>query len=377
MSHNISYQYIQTHQALVQGIATLAYAQVVGVDTEADSLHSYQEKVSLIQISGNGSNLIIDPLAIQDLSPLGELLSRPDVVKVLHGTDYDVVVLKRDLNLRIEPVFDTCLAARACGMQRFSLADLLNRYFGLAVDKRYQKVNWSKRPLPREWLEYAARDTYYLPQLYHLLKNELEVQGRLEMVEEECRILAHREWTGKPFEPNDYLRIKGAATLPERTQRVVRALAVARDQLARKLNQPAFKVLSNHDLIFIATRQPYNEQELARLFPRQSHSIRRRASFWLSAIRQGLQDRTPLPSVQRGQSRPWTRAQKALFQKLREWRDAQAKSEGVEPAMVLSNRELGQLVYSWPKTPEELARLPFLRQWQVKRYGEELIKAFR
>jgi ribonuclease D len=376
----MNYVYIDTPQSLEEGLSILAHAQVIGVDTEGDSLHSYKEKVSLIQMSGDDRDLIIDPLALKDLTPLADILSRPEVLKVFHGTDYDVVVLKRDFGFQISPIFDTCLAARACAIQKFSLADLLHKFFRLSVDKRYQKADWSARPLSLELLEYAALDTHYLPQLYHLLKVELEARGRLKMVEEECRLLAQREWTGKSFEPNDYLRIKGAAKLPEQTQRVVRALAVARDQIAQRLDRPAFKVLSNQDLLLIATQQPGTEPELANLFPRASHSIRRRASFWLSAVRQSLQDKEPLPSLPKHRSQSFSQAQQVLFQRLREWRDAQAKAEGVEPAMVFSSQDLQQLVKTcsadkrgWPKTAEELARITLLRPWQMKRYGEALI----
>jgi len=328
-------------------------------------------------VSGNGQNLIIDPLALDDLSPLGEIFRRTDMIKAFHGTDYDVVVLKRDFGFKIFPIFDTCLAARACGIQKFSLADLLHRYFNLNVDKRYQKANWSARPLPKEWLEYAALDSHYLPQLYHILKSELEANGRLEMVQEECRLLTQREWNGKPFEPNDYLRIKGVVKLPEQVQRVARSLAVARDRMAQSLDKPVFKVLSDPDLLLMATKLPHTEEELAILFPRASHSIRRRAKFWLEAIRQGFQDQTSLPSRQKHRNQPFPESQQTLFQRLREWRDAQAQSEGIEPAMVLSTQNLRQLVQAQPKTLKDLAQLPFLRQWQVMRYGEDLIKVFR
>jgi ribonuclease D len=384
----LSYLYINTHRSLEQGIESLQGAKVIGVDTEGDSLHSYKEKVSLIQVSGNGQDLIIDPLALKDLSPLASLLIRPDVLKVLHGTDYDVVALKRDFGFQISPIFDTCLAARACGIQKFSLADLLLRFFGLTIDKRHQKADWSARPLSQELLEYAALDTHYLPQLYQLLRADLEAKGRLEMVGEECRLLSQREWTGKPFEPNDYLRIKGAAKLPEQTQRVIRALAVARDQLAQKLDRPVFKVLSNHDLLLIASKQPRTEHELSNLYPRASHSVRRRSTFWLSAIQQGLQDNSPLPLLPKHRSQPLSHTQQVLSQRLREWRDEQAKAEGLEPAMVLTSQDIQQLVQAcsadrrsaiggWPKTREDLERFPFLKQWQVKRYGEALIKIIK
>jgi ribonuclease D len=380
--------YIKNREDLELAITYLNHAPVIGVDTEGNSLHSYRERVSLIQVSGNDRDFIIDPMAFSDFSALGKLFSRTDVLKVFHATDYDIVVLKRDFGFQISPIFDTCLAARVCGFRNFSLAHLLKHYFDVSLDKRYQKVDWSIRPLPENWLEYAALDTHYLPQLHHLLRNELEAKGRLDRVEEECQFLMQREWTGKAFQPNDYLRIKGAGKLAVQAQRVARSLAVARDMMAQRLNKPVFKVLSDPDLLLLSTKQPKSDRDLATLFPRDSHPIRRRAAFWLSAIREGCDDRSPLPTLTHRTGRPFSAVQQTLFGQLKAWRDSQAEREGVEPAMILTNQMLRELIltYSsngkvdparWPIATQDLDHVPLLRRWQVKQYGHALINELR
>ncbi len=380
MNPPLSYTYVDTPNGLSRAMETLRPATVVGLDCEADSLHSYEEKVSLIQVSGNEENFIFDPLALDDLSPLGELLTAPGIMKVLHGMEYDVVALHRDFKFRIAPAFDTALAARACGLEQCSLAHLLHRYFGLHAEKKYQKVNWSSRPLLPEWLQYAAMDTQYLPRLYEILSEEVRKKDRMDMIEEECRLAGQREWTGKSFHPDDFLRIKGASKLPEKSQRVARALAVARDRLAREQNRPPFKIMGDRDLAALATRMPETAQVLAELFPNRNHSIRRRAEYWLSAVRDGLRDQSPLPSPSKNRGTRFSNAQQTLFTSLRVWRHEQAQREGVEPALVLSTRQIGQMaeacgrdIEAWPSNPESLERFEFLRRWQIRRYGSILM----
>ncbi len=371
------YEYVVESEALRRAAEVLGRCRVIGLDTEGDSLYHYQERICLVQLTGGGMNWVVDPLAMADLTPLAPVLADPEVLKILHGADYDLVCLKRDFGLSVRPIFDTAVAARALGIARFSLGDLLKRSFDVTLDKRYQKADWSQRPLPQPLLDYAAADTRYLPDLYEVLRKELEARGRLEMVEEESERLTRREWTGRAFEPDDFLRIKGVRPLPPEGQRVARALAVARDQEARRLDQPLFKVLAAHDLIRLAQAMPKTPEDLARLFPRASHPIRRQARFWLGAIAQGIADRSPLPAGQPTSPKPrLSPAQRALLARLQAWRNDQAKTEGVEPAMVLTMEELMSVVVQCAgqaqPTAEMIRRLPFLREWQKRRYADAL-----
>ncbi len=366
------YEYVTRVDAFEKAVAELAESPVIGIDTEADSLHRYRERVSLIQIQGEERTWIIDPLAVPDVSPLGPLFSSPTILKVLHGADYDVVTLNRDYGFVIEPLFDTCLAARVAGVDRFGLGDLLQRFFGVSVSKKFQKADWSRRPLPPELLEYAARDVHYLPELYAILSAAVKERGRAAMVEEECRVLSRRVWTGRPFEPDDFLRISGVAQLEPQAKRVARALAVARDRVARERDRPPFKVLGNEDLVRLAIAAPQNPRDLAGLFPRASHPVRREQNYWLAAVQEGIRDTSPLP--ERGPRRPtMTPDQERLFQHLRTWRNERAQSEAIEPAMVLSSEELKALVRAWPRDLESLESVPFLRTWQKRKYGADLL----
>ena len=173
---NPGYEYITIPSARDAAVDLLGRAPIIGVDTEGDSLYSYQEKVSLIQISDRAKNYIFDPLLV-DVRPLGALLENRSILKIFHGADYDLVSLKRDFGFQIGPIFDTTLAARAIVIKEFSLQNLVARYFQITLSKTYQKSNWSIRPLPEAQLDYAYQDTAYLIRLYEILKEEVEKKG--------------------------------------------------------------------------------------------------------------------------------------------------------------------------------------------------------
>lgn len=367
------YAYITTAEALEAAASTLQRASVVGVDTESDSLHSYQERVSLIQLSDGKFTAVVDPLLLRDVQPLAPLLADPGIVKVFHGADYDVVGLKRDFGFAIVSIFDTCLAAQAASEPKYSLGDLIARHFGVVLEKKYQKAHWSKRPLSADMLAYAAKDTQFLPSLYEILHKEAEARGRLAQIEEEGEWVSRREWTGRAFIPDDYLRIKGSQPLPPAAQRVLRAVAVVRDGLAKRSNRPPFKIISGEDLLAMAVKQPTTPAELEKLFPSPTAPARREPDRWLDAIRQGLSDTSPLPQRSGIRFEPFSAAQERAFARLRVWRTNQAKVEGVEPAMVFSTDQIKSIVRAWPNGLQDLAAVPGIRRWQVARYGEAVL----
>ena len=164
---------VEDEEALDRMVRTLQDAPVIGIDTESDSSYSYQEKVCLIQLSDGHRDYVIDPLAVPDLSSLAPILEDPGVVKILHGADYDIVCLKRDFEFAIHNLFDTLIAAQLLGLERIGLADLIGRYFGIEIEKKYQRHDWSRRPLKPEHIEYARGDTHWLLALREILTDKL------------------------------------------------------------------------------------------------------------------------------------------------------------------------------------------------------------
>jgi ribonuclease D len=371
---DLNYSYITTPEARDSAIAALQRAPIIGVDTEGDSLYSYQEKVSLIQISDAETHYIFDPILLDTVQPLSILFETGSILKIFHGADYDLVSLKRDFGFKISPIFDTALAARAVGIKEFSLQHLIARYFQISLSKTHQKSNWSTRPLPPGQLDYAYQDTAYLVRLYGILMEEVEKKGRRDQIEEECRLLEEVTWNGKLFEPADYLRIKGARALSPKSQQVLRELAVVRDQLAKERNRPPFKVISNEDLLLLSKSLPQSEEELTKLFPRESAPVHRNRPLWLKALSKGLSTENPLPKREKNIFTPMTPQQEKLLTKLKTWRNKQAETEGVEPAMIVTSPVLKEIAQQGPRTLEALQSISLLRRWQITRYGAQLIK---
>jgi ribonuclease D len=368
---------VQDTASLEAVVDELRDAPVIGVDTESDSFHHYQEKVCLIQISDLKKDYIVDPLSIDDMSALGSIMANPDQVKILHGADYDIVCLKRDYGYTFVNIFDTMISAMFLGFDHVGLADLIGKFFGHHIDKRFQRHDWSRRPLQEEHLAYARGDTHWLPAIRELLMLYLKRDGRLEAVAEECGILALREWTGRASNEANFLRMKGAGTLDDPAKKVLRALWEYRDQIARDLDRPAFKVLPDPFLVDVARRSPQDAGALAKSARKGSAMLRRHQDGLLRAVQNGCSDERdiPVPLPDRSHRRQSSGAGiDRYLGPLKIWRNRRVDEQGVAPIAVASNSLLKEIARAAPTDMDALAGIPGIRQWQIKAFGEELIR---
>lgn len=381
---DLGWDYVRTPGALAAAAEALSQATVIGVDTESDSFFSYRERCCLVQITAEGlPDFIIDPLAVPDLSPLGPLFADPRITKVFHGADYDVVILKRDFGFTFETLFDTMIAAQATGRARFGLSDLVAAHFGMVLDKKWQRHDWSSRPLHTEHLEYARYDSHFLPALMRLLQADAQAAGRTAMLEEECRLLEARAWTGRAFDPDDCIKIKGAQSLDPTALKVLRAVNAVRERLAEAKGRPPFKVWGNDECLQIARTAPTQRADLARALGPQNHVLRRYADEVLTAVAQGLADESPPPGRKKPPPRspddppPFQREDEPLFERLKSWRNRQADAERLGPGMVLPNHLLRVIAAVKPVDEAALRAVPDVRSWQVHNYGEPVLEILR
>ncbi|MBW1842045.1 MAG: ribonuclease D, partial [Deltaproteobacteria bacterium] len=241
---------VDTPASLKRLAADLKRETVIACDLEADSMYHYQEKVCLLQIATENLTAVVDPLAVQNMAPLKQLFQNPKIRKIFHGADYDVRSLYRDFRIEINNLFDTELACRFLGMRSTGLEPVLKKMFGVKLDKKFQKRDWSQRPLPDNMLRYAAGDTIYLVDLSKILIQKLEEKGRLTWVTEECDILSRV----RPAPPDNgplYLRFKGAGRISRRNLAVLEGLLGFRKHLAQKRDKPLFKIIGNEALMKI------------------------------------------------------------------------------------------------------------------------------
>jgi len=230
------------------------------VDLEADSMFHYQEKVCLLQFSTPSINILVDPLAVKDLSPLAPIFKSSEILKIFHGSDYDIRSLYRDFEIEVNALFDTQIAARFLGLRDIGLASLLKGKLNIALKKKYQKKDWSQRPLPSPMLEYAVHDTAYLLSLKRILMAELQKTNRLSFVEEECQL---QTTVRSPIPGNEplFLKFNGAGRLDRRSLAVLESLLQLRDRLAKDRDLPLFKVVGNSQVMALAKRKPVRNAE--------------------------------------------------------------------------------------------------------------------
>ncbi|MFN8484614.1 MAG: ribonuclease D [Anaerolineae bacterium] len=363
-------KYISAPTDLSTALAEWTAVPALAVDTEANSLHSYTEHTSLVQVSTRHGDYIIDPIAVPDLSPLAPLFANPSIEKVFHAAENDILGLKRDFGFEVHGIFDTMLASRILGMPRVGLADLLQEAFGVTLDKRMQRYDWGTRPLDPAALAYAAEDTHYLLPLRDRLTEALVAADRWEEARQEFERLGRVSPTLRTFDADGFWRVKGVYEVAPRERAIVRELYRFRDEQARAADRPPFKVLSDSILIRLAQAQPHSLDELRRAEILTPYLLRRYGQGVLAAVRAGQS--APIPQRQRDHDRPDEETQ-GRFEALRVWRKATGAERGVDPDVILSNAALWALARRAPATLAALQALDVMTDYKSRVYGEQII----
>lgn len=372
--------WVDTEPGFRAMLAHLCGEPALAVDTESNSLYVYREQVCLIQISVPGADYLVDPLALDDLSELGPLLADPDVLKVLHGAEYDLSVLHRDFGFTVSTLFDTMWASRILGWPAHGLAALLKAHFGVHLNKKYQRANWGLRPLPAPQLDYARLDTHYLLMLQEVQSRELSARNRWPQARHRFAKVIRARGGAKPFDPNGFWRMSGVRDLDDAGRGVLRELYLFRDQLARSENRPPFRVISNQALLALSERRPQGRQELHRVKGISQRMAGRYGRGLAAAIRKGVDqplgwDERVRPAAglhRKPNGRPSAACQ-ARFEALRVWRNAAAEERGVEPDIVLTNNTLWAVASRNPTCRAELSGDDLLARWQVNEFGDDIL----
>jgi ribonuclease D len=372
--------YVDTPDATDRYLASLARTRELALDTEGASFHRFVDRIYLLQLTAPataGGSAIIDPITAGPLPALGRLLEDPDVEVVFHDADYDLRLLHQDYGWHVRRIFDTRVAAQLLGIKAFGLAALLEREFGVRLDKKHQRADWSMRPLTADMLDYAAQDTKYLLELRDRLRDQLRSKGRLAWASEEFERLEGTRW---PEEDPDqaFLRVKGARDLTRRELALLRELVKWRDGIARELDRATFRVVGNEALLEVARRAPRTRDELSAIRGVPRGSLEHRAAEMLDAVRRGVA--VPDAELPRFPRAPrWDRDPDfdARFLRLRAVRDAAAARLELDPGVLAGRERLEAVARRNPTTLEELAEVRDLRRWQIDVLGDALLKALR
>jgi ribonuclease D len=341
---------IDTPEKLAEFLPTLRAAEWLAIDTEADSLHAYPEKVCLIQISTAAGDRLIDPLAGFSINPLLEALAGRELI--FHAADYDLRLLRKHHDFAPTEIFDTMLASRLLGEKQFGLGALVEKFLGVKLDKGPQKADWAQRPLTPRMEIYARNDTHFLKPLEEKLKSELKSKNRLAWHQESCaRLIAE---CSRPIvvEDDEIWRIKGSTFLESPALAVLRELWHWRESEAIAASRPPFFVLAHEVMIAIsvavAEQRPFEQIIPLRMHPRRKENL-------LEAIR--VAKTVPpekWPEKIRHRSQRPSEAEFKRFRELEKVRDRHAHELQIDPTLIAPKSVLGDLARDWDKHAAEL-----------------------
>jgi ribonuclease D len=361
--------WIDRPAALQRLVETLSKQSLIAVDTESNSLFAYREQVCLIQFSTENEDFLVDPLLMDDLSPLGPIFANPAIEKIFHAAEYDLICLKRDFGFEFVNLFDTMLAARILGKSTLGLGSMLEESFGLQVDKRLQRANWAKRPLSTAMLTYASMDTHYLIQLRNMLKPQLIQMNRWDLAEEDFRRMTRVPAGSHENGSANCWRISGSQDLTPRQAAVLMELCVFRDERARASDLPPFRVLPNQTLLELAQVMPRKRGELNNIFGLSPKLIDRFGPGILEAVERGIVG----PPAYRPPTHRVNDEVLWRLESLRNWRKVTARGMGVESDVILPREMVEAIATANPRSLDALHPILADLPWRFNNFGRQIV----
>jgi ribonuclease D len=356
--------------------AALTRARSLAMDCEAAGFHRYTDRLCLVQVSVDGLDFVLDPLAFDPADMLRDVLADPDVTVMMHGADYDLRLLDRDLGLSVFGLFDTQVAASLLGEPGLGLSALLEKHLGITLSKQHQRADWAQRPLPPDMIEYATADTANLGRLATILEAELVAVGRLDWAREEFRLLEGIRWEEE--EPTDPVtRFREARRLGARDLTALRAAVDWRDEVARRRDRAPFRVAADRALMDVARERPRTLAGLQRIKGISRGAVRSAGPALikrLEAIEQiPEKELEGYPAARRtGPGRPPPEVEEAAAV-LKEVRNRRAEELGLARGTLMSNATLLEIARRQPRTAQALREVPGVKAWQMEAVSEALL----
>ncbi|MBL8019214.1 MAG: HRDC domain-containing protein [Leptospirales bacterium] len=364
----MGFQFIDRQPQLEQAVATILQQDAVAVDTESSSFYTYESELCLIQISSRGNHFIIDALAKLNWDGLGEVFENEAITKVMHTAASDITELRRIQSFKFNNLFDVMVGCRMLAFPSCSLVSLVKHYTGKDLEKTEQKSNWKKRPLSASQLEYAHRDTIYLEEIWSRMENELKQFKFLEEFNQDMnRIIKESFPVERVYDPDSWKWISGSMRLPPARRGFLKALLELREARARKENIAPFRLGSNDGLLRIAERSP---DSVAELYEMGLHP-----DFVKKDGDKILDARNRAPEIRNSDvPRESRRAPDQLMGILKKWRKDVADYRGFDTSIILSNRQLEQIVDARPAHMEDLKAMDLMSDWKLANYGPMILE---
>jgi ribonuclease D len=341
----------------------------ISVDTESNSLHAYREQVCLIQFTVPEGDFLVDPVILPNIDVLGPIFESDHHEKIFHAAEYDLICLKRDFDFTFNNLFDTQIAARILGWQKVGLGNILDEHFGLRLDKRYQRADWKRRPLPPDMMRYAQLDTHYLIELRNRLEELLIENSLLELAREDFLRACDVTEVLQNEKSMMCWRVNGSHELTPQQMAVLQELCVYRDGVARRLDRPLFKVISDQILVEISRHCPFDLNDLGEVNGVHGWVLRKHGREILAAVSRGLKaDPLEPPRTNRPASSYISR-----MDTLHTWRKETARKMGVESDVVLPRDLMEAVVRENPRDEQSLASLLDETPWHMDHFGDKIL----
>ncbi|MGM0642241.1 MAG: ribonuclease D [Thermodesulfobacteriota bacterium] len=369
-----AYEYIDSQERLADLCSLLASEDRIAVDLEADSMHHFTEKVCLIQIACSKGVHLVDPFKIERIQVLKPVLESPSVEKILHGSDFDIRSLDREYGIGIVNLFDTEIASRLLGIRERGLAALLKEYFNVDLDKKFQKTDWTRRPLTGEMLAYCAADAAYLVELSDILKQKLSAEGRLEWAAQECEKQSRvRYEAGK--DSFLFLKFKGAGKMDSRTLTVLEFLLRARRKIAEKKDLPLFKVMGANSIARMAWKKPVTKGMLKRTGALSEKQMAMYADQCIRAVKEAVE----LPAAElftypKSRGARLSEMEQKRVKALKKIRTEKSTSTGIEEGFLMNNTLITALAKENPARREEVFGMENMSPWQAELLADDVLR---
>ena len=363
---------ITEHNDWIEVINLLSHEKIVAFDLEANGMHSYPEHICLLQFGTIKDQFIVYPEALGNADELREFFQNEKIEKVFHSCDYDIRSLYRDYNVIVQNMFDTSIGAQFLGAPQLGLANVLNRFYNLEIEKnkKFQKMDWGKRPLSENALKYAADDVLYLIKLRNLLVKNLKKLNRLSWAKEEITRLTKVRFSTNDSIEDSFLKIKGFRVLKPDQLAVLRELSIFREKFALKKNSPPYKIIGNKTLLILAANPKMNLNSMkgvGKWLLQQAHKD------LVNALQRGANAEPVLLS--KLPRRPaWSNGANARLDVLKKWRSRKGKELSLDPAILWPVASLQRIARKPSVLSEELSdkNNPDVRNWQKNLLANEL-----
>ncbi|MCX5786193.1 MAG: HRDC domain-containing protein [Elusimicrobia bacterium] len=370
----MDYTFVENQKDFDALVPKLAKQKFLALDTESNSLYVYKEQFCLLQIASEHINAVVDTLRV-DIRPLLPVFADPKVEKILHSADSDIKVIKASVGGTFENIFDVMVASKYLGMKKCGLESLVGEFFGVALNKKFQKADWGRRPLSKEMLDYAITDVLYLYKLRELLAAQLSEKNRLEEIKDQFRQLARVEPVPFHFDEKGFSRLHNARQLNGRGLAVLRELYLSREVAAIRRNVPSFKIISE-DLMLRLAVAPREGIENLDIFKGVTNYVLANHGPW---IREALQKGLKVPEVTfprrevSHEKRVYFDSVKTKFNVLKLWRKTTAAKRNMLPEAILGNDILERIAFASPRTVEDFQTIRGLAGEKLLIYAADIL----